>query len=561
MLDQSYFNGDRERRFLQLVEKTASLLALKRRADAKIDMSMVDLPNYYMDQVDKTYGTDYLIPFYPKAKLIRSVPGVSVTYEVPGNFERDADYLEIDRSNITLNYDVICSVTRGIWETIPIDLDCGSFPSDGFVPPPYYGDKHSGQMKIVTDVVLSVDDMIARESKNNYKILVIGSSSPGGVRAGSAYTLIPYMCAAEVDMYDPYEVYRKYSFFGEYQVNYNVRGKAFDYAVLQRDHKSFKQYDLILDDSWVKGMSRNDRDPDDGVLSAPNFSIKQFPWERGRPGNIYFQKFFTSGLEERRVSRNPKEFSRSDNNQLGKCALCRELRLRLLRKYPRSFSEAIMGVHVENCLSGAKQPLDVVASFDGWIKVAPFLVDYDNYCSMNYDFFPGTKMVGSSFQGSESVRFIFSQLDQVPSRILVNSMQVLVCLINGDFFVNRLISEIPFANVPVKQIEGTMNLSHSLGLRDKLGEGQLCAQCDKPVDKVVEDAGRKFHAECLEKYLNSRQGEVNKFEEIKRERNNLGRGKIVVRGDRVILNSTAKKKAKEKEWNNKRRNVSNRKKK
>jgi len=275
-------------------------------------------------------------------------------------------------------------------------------------------------------------------------------------------------------------------------------------------------------------------------LSAPNFSIKQFPWERGRPGNIYFQKFFTDGLEERRVSRNPRELSKSDNNLLGKCALCRELRLRLLRKYSRSFSDAIMGVHVENCLTGAKQNLEIITNFDGWIKVAPFLIDYDNYCSMNYDYFSGTKMVGPSFQGSESVRFIFSQLDQVPVRILVNSMQVLVCLSNGDFFVNRLISEIPFANVPVRQVEGTMNLSHSLGLRDKLNEGVLCSLCDKSVDKVVEHTGRKFHGECLEKYLQSRQKEVNKFEEVKKDRSNLGRGKIIVKGDKVILNSTSK---------------------
>jgi hypothetical protein len=482
MIDETYFNGERAKLFATILEKTKNILAKGLQSTCKVDPDKVMLDNESLVKVERQFGTDYLLPFCVAAKKIRETP-VTVTYELPGNYDNDPDKLEIKREYIQLDSDLVRQSVDNLISGGVNSFVIGKVPSKGFMPPPFYSSRE-GQMKIAVDAVLAVDAMLWSSVKGEYNILIIGSGSPGGVRCGVGYTLIPNMCNATVTMYDPWEVSRNYELSSaKYKVRYRVIGQRFDYNWLL-EHPKFKdKFDLVLDDSWVKGMPRNSRDENDAVLSVPHFSIKQFPWERGRPGNVYFQKFYSEGLEERRVSRNVREVTRV-YHPLGTCVACLELRLRLLLSYEKDFYLAFMAIHAVNCQTGAKVALDVITQFDGWIRVEPFLVDFDNYCSMNFDFFFGSKMISATCPGISDIRVVFSSRRNVPDRILSDGLQVLVIESSGEFYVNKLLSETPYNQVRIEELGGTINLSHSQGVNERISDvkdqgGSVAVQAKK----------------------------------------------------------------------------------
>jgi len=211
------------------------------------------------------------------------------------------------------------------------------------------------------------------------------------------------------------------------------------------------------------------------------------------------RSFFTEGCEERRVSRDVKRTSLEDHRYLGVCVACRELRIRLIGRYGLDFYMAFMNVHSNNCLTGSKQRIEELSDFDGWIHINPFTIIYDNYCSMNYDYFADTKMVGLSFQGMGDSRFIFSDKGNVPSRVISESRQVLICDRKGNLFVNKLISEIPFGQVSVSQVSGVINLSHSRGMKNVI-ERDSSKDIDEETD-LDREARRSSYSDAARKLL------------------------------------------------------------
>jgi len=189
-----------------------------------------------------------------------------------------------------------------------------------------YGQRSSivdGQLKIVVDAVLAVDALVVKDS---VKILAIGSSSPGGMVSGIAYDVIPYMVTnSSFRLYDPNTI----------NCRYTIDTNSFEHRAVKFPYTTVDGYDLVLDDVWIEGVHRETYDPDFIVSSAPNYSYKKFPFEKGK-GNSYYQVFKTGGFELRSVSRDTTQIEYR-NLPIGGCPACIELKYCLKGNYSSEF--------------------------------------------------------------------------------------------------------------------------------------------------------------------------------------------------------------------------------
>jgi len=203
------------------------------------------------------------------------------------------------------------------------------------------------QLKILTDVILAIDDMISEEGANQKSVLVVGSSSEDGVSSGLAYGVIPHMLDNyKVDLWDPYNNEGKITHENG-QLNFHK-----GCYTLREDDKN--RYDIYLDDAWEPKIARS-WDPNDLFTTFKYYSVKWFkemkkPIEFGKNFYEYFQAFKTDQNEYRLVSRRIDRINYEYAPFLGSCPGCRELKFMLKNRYPDSFYKYYMECHKVNCI-------------------------------------------------------------------------------------------------------------------------------------------------------------------------------------------------------------------
>jgi len=208
-------------------------------------------------------------------------------------------------------------------------------------------DYEDGQLKILTDLILTVDDMIYSDGNENKKILVVGSSSEGGVASGYAYEALPLMLRkSEIDLYDPYNN------VGEVEVN-GVKMTYYNKEKKLREN-DIQKYDMLLDDAWEEKISRS-WDYDGIYDRFKYYSVKWFDDcpdlpSPSKKANKYYQVFRTGEHELRLVSRNGKFMSYNQIPQLGNCPGCRELKFKLKNNYDSSLYRFYLACHKTNCI-------------------------------------------------------------------------------------------------------------------------------------------------------------------------------------------------------------------
>jgi len=479
MLDKSYFNGDRLADYLDMLEELKQILnpVPKSEVPNYIDLDHVNLEKSDIDSIVEAVGYDYLVPYCSNSKEVSRIDGV-VRYQIPGDFTNSS----VDREN-AIKVDLDCITCGAVYDgllTGDAIVESIGIVDRGYKNVPGNMKCDDGQAKLIVDAVLAVDDMTNKEIKENYKVLVIGSSSPGGVNSGTAYGCFPYFFSGEAHLFDPYEVSRTFELRSETNsVKYYCYSKEFRYKELSEGGKYHNYFDLIFDDSWVENIPRTLRDTSDLVSTCNNFSIKQFPWERDKDkrGNIYTQKFFTKGLEERRVSRDVKKHGEGDA-RYGKCAICLELNFRVRSILSNGFFSYLFRSHKINCIDSAmKRQIKFVNNVE-WIEVEKFDIDLSNYKSIPVDAIDGTMVVNPFMEGKTKMRFVFSNKLYVPLEIYQDAYQVLVIENQSGLWGNERKEYKWFVN----KIRGEQQIVAKVNLVDS-GSGKNLTHINKKKEK------------------------------------------------------------------------------
>lgn len=214
------------------------------------------------------------------------------------------------------------------------------------VPPPPSRERirDEGQSKILTDVIQTVQHIAFEDGD---KILVVGSCAEGGNCAGMSYQVISHMThkKIDIDLYDVNDVESQYQLG---TVTYNHHDVNYTYS--EGDEKKYK---LVLDDAWTEQYERV-WDPDGKFYQFPFFSIKNFPYYTAVTNRKYYQAYHTGNHEDRIVSI-PPTFHYFENNIIGHCKICVELKYILHHEYESSFYDFFMGMHKINCITKNKR--------------------------------------------------------------------------------------------------------------------------------------------------------------------------------------------------------------
>jgi hypothetical protein len=221
-----------------------------------------------------------------------------------------------------------------------------------YVLPPQRERIDDGQLKILVDAMLAVDELVS--IKKNEKddvpvtVLVAGSSSNTLTTGGESYQIIPYMIPVlSMELVDP----------NEFDMTYSVEGLVSSCIThIPRCHYyQDRYYDLILDDVFLdcapKIMHRirdvlNVREKNCRV-----FSSKLFPGSGVPYGSRYYQVVKTKGREQRWVSR-PRVPCYRPNERLGSCSMCTELKYYLKNDYDDRVFDFFLRMHKRNCVTG-----------------------------------------------------------------------------------------------------------------------------------------------------------------------------------------------------------------
>lgn len=428
MLDQSYFSGQREKEFLALKEMALQLKGHINSAVAVETSSfLVDLyidPSIY--QSIKKFDNSllvYLLLWCRNTRVKRQDGVLTVLHPFINGQEtfETREYILEDRIlgpfflaqlyTEDPDYELYCNMMKigGV--------------SGGYFPPQRES-IDDAQLKIMLDVILAVEAMVASGQKkgDRYKILVVGSAHEIAKRSGRAYDVISRIApGSDVFLYDPCGANYVMS-IGD--TVYTHISKLFSYVDVEG-------YDLILDDTWVEGQLHINRDPNEVSFDIPHFSVKRFP-EEGMPGNVYYQAFRTDRRETRAVSRNIDYKYRSIEG-LGVCSACDELRF--LMKGDWLLSDLYMSTHKVDCLTG-KRRLDIDHldfSHESWKPYKPGKVDM--FKCLPWDNFLQLPSVTLNEAVLLSSNVIVSRWENVPIG-LVNRIGMLVIVHQGNWYSN-----------------------------------------------------------------------------------------------------------------------------
>jgi len=223
-------------------------------------------------------------------------------------------------------------VYNDITEAIKIERDdeSGSVRQANLIPARKSGS--DGQMKIMVDAVLTIDDVGRTEDLD---ILIVGSSHDPAIIPRLSYDPLFYMVTkSRFYLYDIIEE------AGVLEINTNIVTRyrqAFTYL-------DMKNYDVIIDDSWFQGKTSahilmHNKLMDNFPL---HYSIKSF--EEYPLVNVYHQVGHTYSNEVRLVSRSVIPDFRYDS-RLGRCCFCLELQFFLQHTYGDSFYKSVHRLH------------------------------------------------------------------------------------------------------------------------------------------------------------------------------------------------------------------------
>jgi len=226
-------------------------------------------------------------------------------------------------------------VYNDVTEVVKVELDDnkGNIRQPRLIPS--RGQVHNGQMKIMIDAILTIDEIPVKE---NLKVLIVGSSHEPMAVPRSSYEPLFFMIKNSIfDLYDFVEEE------GESIINTNkIRRfrKLYDYSDLEK-------YDVYLDDSWSDGKTVFDSKMyNSSSRKIPRYySIKSF--EELPLFNIYHQVSSTAVGEKRLVSRTMIPSYR-ENLRLGKCCFCMELQFFLQCEYSDEVYKSIHRQHKSN---------------------------------------------------------------------------------------------------------------------------------------------------------------------------------------------------------------------
>jgi len=191
----------------------------------------------------------------------------------------------------------------------------------------------------------------------------LGRLRPEEFFSGMSYKALAYLCPGViVSLYDSYEIARQYTI--EYNGVLTYFNHYSEKYVLTADDSN--EYALLLDDAYVEGAVGTGRygwDRNNYYSKFEHFSIKGFPGQK-YVGNIYYQAFKTKSLEFRVVSRDTRKLVFLQNDKLGDCAACRELKYNSYYQWDSKFVEYYMQAHEVNCVTRKRQRNSVKDNVD-----------------------------------------------------------------------------------------------------------------------------------------------------------------------------------------------------
>jgi len=325
LLPSSYFDGSRNQLMSALI---ASFQADKFEVEEDVIISGYEIESireiYYatVEVVKSQYGhylSDVKKCFIPFCKTGRYsvIDGEVKVYFVSGKDYVVNKYL-FDSFHYHKGYNTVANM-----HLILHDYECEIIREVEYFPSRAQGS--GGQMKIAVDAILAVDAISGEGEK---KILIVGSSHEPMYEPKSSYASLPYMISGEIDMYDPLEEEGS-EMVGRVKVN-RIKGYY--------DYKDVDKYDLVIDDGYAHGRPTEG----DVVNRVEHFSVKSFA--ESPFVNNYHQVCFTPSREVRLVSRSlVPDYSNED--RLGSCLYCRELKYYLRRRYDDEMYYAFFVLH------------------------------------------------------------------------------------------------------------------------------------------------------------------------------------------------------------------------
>jgi len=236
-------------------------------------------------------------------------------------------------------------------------------------PPQIGALREEGQLKILVDVILSVEDA---DLQPGDKVLVVGSSCDRGDAVEKSYEIVAHMVpGTEWHLYDPQETEGTKIVDGPYPTRFYHVKNAY-----QLQSSDVERYALYLDDAYVPPHVQPQQrfwDVMNLYKEFKNYSVKWFPYYSSHIGNKYHQMFFTHSQEFRAVTRSLHTFQGKWDYRFGVCAACMEMKMKLRGTYPDSFYKFFMNYHRRNCVTGvmsrAKKKRDHVVPFYTWYPV------------------------------------------------------------------------------------------------------------------------------------------------------------------------------------------------
>jgi len=352
MLSDSHFDNSRVELLSQILRGYTPPVAKSVRfeEDLKIDISVYNKVVSYRSSL-----RDVFLIFCNRIRVIENSPMRTLTVCYP-TVDEDDDEIVTEEYSISYLY-VNAFMYARLYEHGDLEKQMRDFdnyimlnPNDPLLLPPItLSIKDEGQLKILTDVILAVEDA---DLKSGDKVLVVGSAPNVGTVFHRSYDILAYMApGVEVHLYDPEEVdgYKSIVHDGKKTEFFHYRKK---YTLLDEDRE---KYALYLDDAYIPYHVAKKTRPWDALnyyCSFKNYSVKWFPSYPSYRGNKYDQVFYTQGREFRVVSRPVGEYKGAWDPRLGNCSACKEIKMKLRKTYPPEFYKFFLSFHARNCVTG-----------------------------------------------------------------------------------------------------------------------------------------------------------------------------------------------------------------
>eukprot|EP00916_Digyalum_oweni_P019746 GHVL01032949.1.p1 GENE.GHVL01032949.1~~GHVL01032949.1.p1 ORF type:complete len:561 (+),score=70.53 GHVL01032949.1:58-1683(+) len=296
-------------------------------------------------------------------------------------------------------------------------------------PPSIESIEKDGQMKILTDFVEIAQDI---EFDDGDEVLVVGSSSEGGVCAGRSYNVLSYMTdkRVKVHLYDEYDV----------DCVYDIGSVTYQhYAMNYKYDINVKKFKLLIDDAWIDKKEYRPWDKFSYFRLVKNFSIKWFTHYAMPSGRFMKKKQrYRTKKHEMRLSTSVPMISFKRCDQLGTCPKCTWFKYLLKREYSVEFYDFILSMHDKHCVTKELRSVQgiVGTSTMKWHKVTPSDLLFEGFVTVAYDAVKGLPLFYPNVERSRGRKIAFTQKENVRPD-LYEMCIVVVCQLNGVYLINK----------------------------------------------------------------------------------------------------------------------------